>query len=177
MRSYCDIIGDAMNEKIRVYYSNQPSNYITVDQAISLVTRHEAVWINHWSIRLMSTPARTRRKFNVLKNDGYVCYICGRQLSESDESITVDHIVSKKTNGPFHECNLRCCCYDCNTDKASKSLVRYVETISTLNDKSRYPWATEEKLQELLCVHELATIQVRELQAQTTSRPALTLEE
>jgi len=177
MGSYCDIIGEVMNEQIRVYYSNQPSNYITVDQATSLVNRHEAVWINHWSIRLMSTPARKRRKLNVLKRDGYVCYICNHQLSESDESITVDHIVSKKVNGPFHECNLRCCCYDCNTDKASKILVKYLETISALNDKSLYPWATEEKIQELLGVHELAVAQVKELQEQTKPRPALSLEE
>lgn len=162
-----------MEDQIRVYYSNQSEHFITVDQANALVLRCEASWVDSLSIQLISSNERRMRKQDVIYEDNHICYLCGKKLTSKDK-VTVDHIISKRSGGPLHRCNLRCCCYDCNIDKAAKSLPKYLDHVS--KNKEQYPWATEEKLMQLNKIYTDTLFKVEQLQGQIPKRPALSLD-
>lgn len=60
----------------------------------------------------------------VFDMDGYVCYLCGCELSERDGVVrgnypTVDHVTPLSGGGPHTYDNVRACCHTCNSYKGA----------------------------------------------------------
>lgn len=69
---------------------------------------------------------RKRRDF-IVTRDGPVCRYCGRVLDpfadhESNDTITIDHVVPRSEGGVNRAENLVVCCRPCNEKKAGRSL-------------------------------------------------------
>lgn len=75
------------------------------------------------------TKAQKDRRINVVKRDGYKCYLCKCQLSLYGENGapmgTVDHLVPKSKGGTNDYRNLMACCEPCNKKKAAKILPQF----------------------------------------------------
>jgi 5-methylcytosine-specific restriction endonuclease McrA len=73
--------------------------------------------------------AKKNRRINVIKRDGYKCYLCQCKLSLYGENGvpmgTMDHVVPKSKGGSNDYDNLKACCEPCNTKKASKTLPQF----------------------------------------------------
>ena len=72
-----------------------------------------------------STPRRKRpiplrTRYQVLRDAGFKCQICGRSPSSTHGlELHVDHMKSEADGGTLDITNLRCCCGDCNLGKGS----------------------------------------------------------
>lgn len=69
-------------------------------------------------------PARTdSKRLQVLKRDGYVCYLCELPIAKGEESL--DHVVPRARNGSSSLDNLRAAHKACNRRKGQMSLDEY----------------------------------------------------
>jgi hypothetical protein len=58
-----------------------------------------------------------RRRFEILRRDGFTCRYCGR--SAPDVVLQIDHVTPRALGGSDHPSNLAAACEDCNQGKAA----------------------------------------------------------
>lgn len=64
-------------------------------------------------------------KKNILERDGYVCYLCERQVEE--DRVIIEHIVPARAGGKATETNLAVACQSCNMKKRETDKNLYPE--------------------------------------------------
>ena len=97
----------------------------TRKRAAQMVFRNKAQWIGRDKLVLLITNEEEKKiRKRVLERDGYVCYICEKQLAEDE--VTYDHIIPRSQGGTDYEDNLAVCCQECNEEKADRNLEQYV---------------------------------------------------
>ncbi|WP_185972902.1 HNH endonuclease [Aeromicrobium piscarium] len=74
------------------------------------------------ALRLGATTAHRVERDDILKGDGWRCYLChiDTRIATSPfdpRSATVDHVVPISKGGQHVRENLRCCCLGCNSSK------------------------------------------------------------
>lgn len=104
-----------------------------------LVAREKAIWIDEGkSLTLLYTKTDFKKmKKKIIEEEGRLCYICGREIPES-ENATIDHIIPKSKFGKDCRKNLRCCCKRCNDDKGDMRFILYYDQIISNRDKYAY---------------------------------------
>lgn len=70
---------------------------------------------------------RPRTRWSIYARDELICVYCQRNaaqiLAESDSNfLTIDHVQARSRGGGNSPDELVTCCYDCNSDKGSRSL-------------------------------------------------------
>ena len=61
-----------------------------------------------------------RRRFEILKRDGFACLYCGRK--SPDVELHVDHVIPVAVGGTSNDDNLAAACSDCNGGKGAVPL-------------------------------------------------------
>jgi hypothetical protein len=86
--------------------------------------------INHietYDTRKRNIPLSTRIK--VFERDNYTCRICGRNPTEDNVKLEVDHIIPFSQGGSNKLDNLQTLCFDCNRGKSDKILKNHINNI------------------------------------------------
>jgi hypothetical protein len=64
-----------------------------------------------------------RRRFEIMRRDGFRCQLCGRSRAEDEDlELEVDHIVPVAKGGTNDPENLWTLCWDCNRGKSDRDL-------------------------------------------------------
>lgn len=95
-------------------------------------TRPEALngLINHietYDTRKRNIPLSTRIK--VFERDNYTCRICGRNPTDDNVKLEVDHIIPFSQGGSNKIDNLQTLCFDCNRGKSDKILKNHIHKV------------------------------------------------
>jgi 5-methylcytosine-specific restriction endonuclease McrA len=56
----------------------------------------------------------------ILERDGWICYLCGGQVTP--ETLSFDHVIPISKGGPHTACNIKVSHRSCNSKKGSKIL-------------------------------------------------------
>lgn len=86
--------------------------------------------INHietYDTRKRNIPLSTRIK--VFERDNYTCRICGRNPTEDNVKLEVDHIIPFSQGGSNKIDNLQTLCFDCNRGKSDKILKNHINKV------------------------------------------------
>lgn len=124
-------------------------SHCTWDRAMNLLQSNRAKKLSATSIKLKETKAQiAERRQKIIEDAGRICYICGIYIPE-DETATIDHMIPKAKDRIHAEMeeNMKCCCYRCNNDKGSMSLVDYVMHIS--DHRQEYDYISDQRFNEL----------------------------
>jgi hypothetical protein len=68
----------------------------------------------------MRRPLNARKRFEILKRDGFKCQYCGK--GSPDVELEVDHILPVKSGGTDDPDNLMTACTECNQGKGARQL-------------------------------------------------------
>jgi hypothetical protein len=88
-----------------------------VDEIIEFITNKENVDI----LKIKRSAINVKLRFNVFKQDGYKCVLCGRK-AENGVILEVDHIKPVSKGGSSDISNLQTLCMDCNRGKSNTLL-------------------------------------------------------
>lgn len=119
----------------------------TSKRAFKLVRRKCAVWVANKTIKLLvNQQDRKRRREEIIKESGRICYICGKRIPDNIP-ITIDHVNPRSNGGTDSALNTKCACKRCNNDKKDRGIGEYVQHIK--NNRHLYPYIRNDRLSEL----------------------------
>lgn len=124
---------------------NKYLSHCTWKRASKLLSSRRAIRVNATTIKLTDTKKeRIRKKHSIIEEANRICYICNKEIPES-EIATIDHIIPKSRHkGADTYENMKCCCNKCNNDKGSMKLSEYVRYI--YKHRALYPHITDKRL-------------------------------
>lgn len=67
-------------------------------------------------------------RFSIFERDKFICQYCGKSPDTHDVTLQVDHVVSVKDGGDNEVGNLVTSCFDCNSGKGAKTVIKYKQT-------------------------------------------------
>lgn len=89
----------------------------------------------------------------VLKRDGWRCYLCGVALEPEDSELptraTVDHYYPRALGGRTIFANLRACCWACNQAKGDRPPGAPLEPVAPRRERLAERHAAKKERQEL----------------------------
>lgn len=80
-------------------------------------------------------PIGKKLRFSIFERDKFSCTYCGRTPEEDDVVLHVDHVISVKDGGDNDKDNLVTSCFDCNSGKGAKSVLRGKQTVENLQEE------------------------------------------
>lgn len=124
-------------------------SHCTWDRALSLLKSNKAVRLNATTIRLKQMKKERKEvKRQIIEDAGRICYICGREIPDS-ETATIDHVIPRSRDGRADILsNMRCCCIRCNTSKNNMTISEYVAKI--LENRGAYDYISNKQLNRLI---------------------------
>lgn len=105
-------------------------SFIPLYKAEFSVKRGKSKWVSSDTIQVLYHYEDLKRfKQDVWNRDGYVCYICEKQMHQGHPELTVDHMNPQRSGGSVLPENQATCCRPCNEEKAGRSVERYTREL------------------------------------------------
>ena len=133
---------------IKVFLGDKLLGFTSQRRANRLVSRsREAEWIRDDAILMIGGRIHRKEiKEKLLKEHGRRCYICGRQLDET-EPISLDHIHPRSRCGEDSLENCELCCLACNRLKKNDDMASFLQRIQNgLSSSGSFPSISPERI-------------------------------
>jgi hypothetical protein len=85
-------------------------------------------------------------RFDVFERDSFICQYCGKNPTDNDVTLEVDHAISVKDGGDDSIDNLVTACFDCNRGKGKKSVIKKIKTPKEIEEELK---RTKDRLEQI----------------------------